>query len=102
MLTDQVKVDLVKVASDKQVQLSCIRAMFQECERGTDLWEWLEGDAETFQPETRKLLWGSEVPFEDGEEETAECLYTSYPPHEVIGYLLDRVEENLSSKLGAK
>lgn len=70
MLSDAIKTKIDKAASDPQLQLSCVRAMFHECERGTDLWEALENDAAKFSPETRILLWGSDkLMDENGDEE---------------------------------
>jgi len=108
MLSSKIKEELDQVASDKEVQMSCVRAMFQECERGTDLWETLEGDAEKYAPKTRILLWGAENEGRIEDEEDSDfyeldCLYNCEYPNQVIDYLLDTVEENIAlSILGRK
>lgn len=105
MLTTGIKEQIARVANDKAVQAVCIEAMFHECERGTDIWEYLEEDSPKFSKETRSLLWGSEVPFtydsEDHEDER-DCLYNVGDPHEVIDYLLTQVEDNLKRVLKGK
>jgi len=100
MLSSAVKTAIRQVSTDKHVQLSCLRAMFQECERGTDLWEWLEGDRETFQAQTRLLLWGTASDEEEEDEPEEQGLYGESNPHQVISYLLDQVEEQVSNRLG--
>jgi hypothetical protein len=105
MLSDKFKSDIEKVATDPAVQMCCVSAMFNECERGTDLWESLEEDCYTFMEETRVLIWHIPNPFEDednGSEEDVpeyDCLYNSAPSEEVINYLLDQVEVNIRKKV---
>lgn len=101
-LTTKQKDEIVVVASDPMVQVTLIRAMLHGYERGTDLWEALEMEASKLRTATHVILWGSEYsldPDDEDQEEVMDCLYKATPPHDVIGALLDKVEENVLHKI---
>ena len=90
-LSDDVCKKILVVAKNPEVQASVLSAMFQGCERGTDLWESLEESAHTFSQEIKTILWDEE-----------NGLYTESLPHQVIVYLIDSVEKNVTNIIRSK
>lgn len=88
-----------EVAQDEFLQIAVIDAMFDGCERGTDLWEHLEESKQMFLPDTCEILWGEELDEEDEDYKTSDALYTQSNPHDVICAIIDQVKINVRKVL---
>ncbi len=109
MLSPKMITDLRLVSQDKEVQKTCIVAMFAGCERGTDLWEYLTQDATNFSANTQRLLWGyvrgtySEIELQyearDHARRDGVGIANSSNPIEVIETLLNMISDLVCRKL---
>jgi hypothetical protein len=94
MLRREITEQIAIVAADPRVQACCMSAMFNECERGTDIWEMLEEDIDYLPTRVREILFGDA---DNAEEETG--LHVISPPNEVVEEMLDQIEAQVRKKL---